>query len=85
MFIIQILIAILIGYAVGIWHMYPKLKRKERECSNKRRMIEERDRLIQKQKDDLKIYKQIKQIYRTEPKLINRHDKVKELIEKDND
>lgn len=92
MFIVQVLIAILIGYVVGILYMYPKLKKKEHECLNKKQMINNRDMLIEEQENKInllkiktKIYEQIKEVYRTEPKIINRHDKVKELIEKDND
>ena len=92
MFIVRVLIAILIGYLIACMYIYPKLKKKDRECLNKKQMIKNRDMLIEEQQNRInllkirtKIYDQIKQIYRTEPKLINRHDKVKELIEKDND
>lgn len=91
MFIVQILVVFLIGYIVGFWQNYSKLKRKKRKCSNKKQMIENRDELIGKQEIKIKelqhnslIYEQIKEIYRTERKIVDRHDKIKELIDKDN-
>lgn len=92
MLIIQILCALLVGYIIGYLRVYQKLRKKERECLNKKQMIENRDKLIEEQQNKInkikiriKTYEQIKEVYRTEPKLVNRHDKVKELIEKDND
>ena len=90
MFIIQILIILLIGYTVGYLRIYNLFRKKEKECLNKKQMIENRDMLIEKQEKKIKElknnslkYQQIRHIYMTEKKLITRHDKVKELIEKD--
>lgn len=91
MFIIQILGTFLLGFLLGYLREKPKLKKKTRECSNKKQMIENRDELIGKQEIKIKelqhnslMYEQIKEIYRTERKIIDRHDKTKELIDKDN-
>lgn len=90
MFVIQILIILLIGYTLGYLRIYNKFSKKEKECLNKKQMIENRDMLIGKQEEQIKElkknslkYEQIKHIYKTESKLITRHDKVEELIEKD--
>ena len=91
MYIVQILVAMLVGYLVGYLQENQRLKRKERECLNKKQMIENRDQLIENQEQKIKklqhdsfMYEQIKQIYKTERKLVDRHDKAKELIDKDN-
>ena len=92
MLIVQILSALLVGYMAGYLHEYQKLRKKERECLNKKQMIENRDKLIEEQQNKInkikigiKTYEQIKEVYRTERKIVDRDDKVKELIEKDND
>ena len=91
MLIIQILMAILIGYIIGFMKEYSKRKRQERECLNKKQMIENRDKLIENQERKIRelqhdslMYKTIKEVYKSERKIIDRHDKVKELIAKDN-
>ena len=91
MFIVQILVATLVGYIIGFSQEHLERKKKERECLNKKQMIENRDILIDEQqkkiiklKIETKIYEQIKEIFKTEKSLINRHDKTKELIDKDN-
>lgn len=91
MYIIKILVTFLLGLLLGRLSKEPKLKKKTRECLNKKQMIENRDKLIDRQEEKIKklqynslAYEQIKEIYKTEKNLINRHDKVKELIDKDN-
>ena len=87
---IKLLIALLLGYIVGYLQVNQMLKKKKRECLNKRQMIENRDVLIgnlegkiKKLEHDSFMYNQIKQIYKTEKKFVGRHDKTKELIDKD--
>lgn len=81
MSIIQIFIAILIGYTVGYFYEHQKSIKKEREILNKNQMIKNRDKII----DDLQKYKyifrKIKCIFETETTIISKHDKVKELID----
>lgn len=91
MLIVQILVAILVGYIIGFCQEHSKRKKKERECLNKKQMIENRDQLIKKQEEKISKlqcnslkYEQIKTIYKTERKIVDRDDKVKELIAKDN-
>lgn len=87
---IKLLISLLLGYVVGYLQVNQMLKKKKRECLNKRQMIENRDILIGNLEEKIKklehdsfIYNQIKQIYKTEKKFVDRHDKTKELIDKD--
>ena len=91
MFIVYFFIAILIGFIIGCLNEKTKLRKKERECLNKKQMIENRDQLIADQEQKITElqhnslqYERIKEIYKVEEKLIDRHDKIKELIEKDN-
>ena len=81
MSIVQILIAILIGYIVGYFYEHQKLKRKEREILNRNQMIKNRDELINKLGKYKYIYKKIKIIFETETTIISKHDKVKEIID----
>lgn len=87
---IKLLIALLLGYIVGYLQVNQMLEKKKRECLNKRQMIENRDVLIGKLEGKIKrlehdslMYNSIKQIYKTEKKFVDRHDKTKELIDKD--
>lgn len=91
MFILKILVCFLIGYIIGYVQQKQKLRKKDRECMDKKRMIENRDKLIEEQRNKInkikigiKTYEKIKEVYKTETKIIDRHDKVKELIDKDN-
>ena len=91
MFIVKILITFLIGYLIGYLQERRMVNKKEREWLNKKQMIENRDKLIEEQQDKInkikvkiKTYEQIKEVYRTERKIVDRDDKVKELIANDN-
>ena len=85
------LIGCLIGYLIGYLQERRMVNKKERECLNKKQMIENRDKLIEEQQNKInkikvkiKTYEQIKEVYRTERKIVDRDDKVKELIANDN-
>lgn len=91
MFILSTIFMFLLGYAIGFFQEHSKRNKKERECLNKKQMIENRDKLIEGQqskikklKENQKTYEQIKEIYKTERKIVDRDDKVKELIANDN-
>lgn len=91
MFILSTIFMFLLGYAIGFFQEHSKRNKKERECLNKKQMIENRDKLIEEQqnkinkiKKEIKTYEQIKEIYKTERKIVDRDDKVKELIANDN-
>lgn len=76
---------------LGYLNSKQKIKQKERECLNKKQMIENRDILIGNMEEKIKkleknnyTLEKIKTIYKQEKSIVNRHDKIKELIEKDN-
>ena len=48
MYIIKILVTFLLGLLLGRLSKEPKLKKKTRECLNKKQMIENRDKLIER-------------------------------------
>lgn len=80
-----------IGYLACYVFLKSELNRKSRECLSKKQMIKNRDNLIEKQRNEIRkirngirTYEQIKEIYRTEKSIVNRDDKVKELIAKGN-
>ena len=80
-----------IGYLICYVFFKSKLNRKSRECLSKKQMIRNRDKVIDKQRNEIKkikngirTYEQIKEVYRIEKSIVNRDDKVKELIAKDN-
>lgn len=84
-------IAMFIMYLLGYLNLRKKIKQKERECLNKKQMIENRDILIGDLEEKIKklektnyTLEKIKAIYKQEKGIVNRHDKIKELIEKSN-
>ena len=85
--IIQILVALLAGYLVGYLIENQKLSHAKEECSRLKRILSRKNYLIEKlykNQQENENYKRIKEIYRTEKKIVDRDDKVKELIANDN-
>lgn len=85
------IILIIVGFLLGYLIQDKKVKKKNRECALKTKMIENRDILIGNQESKINelrhkslLYEQIKFIYKNEPNIISRHDKAKELIDMDN-
>ena len=85
--IVQILVALLAGYLVGYLIENQKLRQEKEKNTRLKRTSKRKDYLIErlsKNNQENENYNKIKEIYRKEKKIVDRDDKVKELIANDN-
>lgn len=85
--IVQILTGILAGFLVGYSIEGQKHRNAKEEIKRLRRILRRKDYTIEKlnkNKQENENYKKIKEIYKTEKKIVDRDDKIKELIANDN-
>lgn len=85
--IVQILVGLLAGYLAGYLIENQKLRQEKEKNTRLKRTIKRKDYLIErlsKNNQENENYNKIKEIYRTEKKIVDRDDKVKELIANDN-